>query len=223
MVSAIRLAATRYERELLYSFRYRIYVTEMNRRQKYADHHARRIEDPLDATAHNLVAWDGHAVVGCVRLNFAWLGGVDYYRNLLRMSDLAPEFPNGVSLSTRLMVAPDRRGGNLAYRLSAAAYRLARQSGVYWNFLDCNDHLVTFFEKLGYVWTHRAVQEEYGGVNSMLLDLRKWSPAKRDHLKGESLSGAVKEGRAGAEPTMSNAECGDQDCGRPRWSSSEQW
>jgi GNAT superfamily N-acetyltransferase len=175
MATSIRLALTAEERELLYSFRYRIYVAEMNRPQKYADHARRRIEDPLDATGCNLVAWQGQAVVGCLRVNFAWQGQLDYYRDLLRMDELVSGYPEGVSLSTRLMVDPTWRGGNLAVRLSTEAYRLAKQNGVDWNFIDCNDHLVGYFQKLGYVFTHRAVHEEYGTVNAMLLDLKNWS------------------------------------------------
>ena len=119
MGAVIRLARERTDLERLFAFRYRIYVEEMNRRQKYADHSRRTIEDPLDRTADNLVAWEGTEIVGCVRLNFAPDGGIDYYTRLLRMAELVPEFPRGVSLCTRLMVAPQRRGATLAYRLSA--------------------------------------------------------------------------------------------------------
>ena len=38
----IRLPATRAEHEALYAFRYRIYVEEMERPQKHADHSARQ-------------------------------------------------------------------------------------------------------------------------------------------------------------------------------------
>ncbi len=180
MVTSVRLALTHAEKELLYSFRYRVYVEEMSRRQKYADHQLRRIEDPLDATGLNLVAWEGQNVVGCIRVNLAWLGGVDYYCDLLRMSEFVPSYPEGVSVCTRLMVAADRRGSTLAFRLSDASYRLGMQHGVKWNFIDCNDHLVSYFMKHGYAWTHRPVHEEYGEVNAMLLDLSNWLPAREN-------------------------------------------
>ena len=75
MTHEIRLAATDVELEALYAFRYRIYVEEMGRPQKYADHDMRRIRDPLDETGRNLVAWDNSEIVGCVRVNFARDGG----------------------------------------------------------------------------------------------------------------------------------------------------
>lgn len=85
MTIAIRLAETEAELTALYTFRYRIYVEEMARPQKYADHDARTIRDPLDDTAYNLVAWQDDAIAGCVRVNFARDGGMDYYERFSRM------------------------------------------------------------------------------------------------------------------------------------------
>jgi len=172
MITAIRVAAGDGEREQLYSFRYRVYVEEMGRVQKYADHEARSIHDPLDLTGHNLIALEGTRIVGCIRINFAENGGLDYYRRLLEMDSLVPGYPQQVSLCTRLMVAPEMRGSALALRLCTASYDYGWRHGIRWNFIDCNDHLVEFFQRLGYLWTHRAVHEEYGDVNAMCLDLQ---------------------------------------------------
>ena len=60
----IRRAETSDELEAVYHFRYLIYVEEMQRKQAYADHVRRRIVDPLDDGAVNLVAWSGSEVVG---------------------------------------------------------------------------------------------------------------------------------------------------------------
>lgn len=177
-MTSIRLTRTAEERELLYSFRYRIYVSEMNRPQKHADHAKCRIEDPFDSTGFNLVAWQEQTVVGCVRVNFAWWSDLDYYRDLLRMRELVSGYPYGIALSTRLMVDPAWRGGNLAVRLCTAAYNFCKEHGADWNFIDCNDHLIGYFQKLGYVFTHKAVHHEYGTVNAMLLDMKKWSLGK---------------------------------------------
>lgn len=171
MTMRIELADRVEEREALYAFRYRIYVEEMQRVQKYADCERRRIEDPLDPAGYNLVAWDGQAIVGCLRVNGANSGGMNYCRDLLRMATLAPGYPTGVSLCTRLMVAPSYRNGPLALRLCTAAYEFGLAKGFQWNFIDCNDHLVAFFRRLGYVWTHRALHDEYGMVNAMRLEL----------------------------------------------------
>ncbi len=174
MRAEIRAASTAAERDALYAFRYRIYVEEMRRVQRYADHERRRIEDPLDTSAHNLVAWEGDTVVGCLRVNFCEDGGTEYYRDLLAMDRLVPNYPKGVSLCTRLMVARENRGSPLGLRLCAAADQVGLSRAVQWNFIDCNDHLVPFFQRLGYVWTHLAVHDEYGSVNAMRLELSNW-------------------------------------------------
>ena len=171
MIADIRLAQTPAELSALFAFRYRIYVEEMGRTQKYADHTTRNISDPLDAAAFNLVAWHDERIVGCVRVNFARDGGLDYYRDLLRMEAIGPSWPDRVSLCTRLMIAPRWRRTTLAVRLSIACYELGLGSGIAWNFIDCNDHLVGFFERLGYEFTHQPTHEEYGQVNAMRFDL----------------------------------------------------
>ncbi len=68
----IRIAVVDSEeaREALFRFRYDIYVREMHRPQKHADHARGRLADPLDANAINLVAWQGDRIVGCVRMSF---------------------------------------------------------------------------------------------------------------------------------------------------------
>ena len=69
----IRRAETAADLEKLYRFRYAVYVEEMGRPQRYADHGRKRIEEPLDAPAANFIALKDEEVVGCVR----WNGGQD--------------------------------------------------------------------------------------------------------------------------------------------------
>ena len=165
--------------DALYAFRYRIYVEEMARPQKYADHPARRIRDPLDDRAYNIVAWDRKGrIAGCVRVNLAREGGLDYYSHLLGLAAVGAEHPFATSVCTRLMIAPEYRSSTLATRLSGASFDLGLDHGVVWNFIDCNDHLVGFFSRMGYERTHTAVHEEYGRVNVMRLNIRDHS-----HLK----------------------------------------
>ena len=159
--------------DALYFFRYRIYVEEMGRPQKHADHAGRRIRDPLDDCGYNIVAWNAAGdIAGCVRVNLARHGGLEYYSDLLGLKAVGAEHPTATSVCTRLMVLPEHRRSTLATRLSCAAFDLALDHGVVWNFLDCNDHLVGFFSRMGYVRTHTAVHEEYGRVNAMRLNLR---------------------------------------------------
>ena len=162
--------------DALYAFRYRIYVEEMARPQKYADHAKRRICDPLDDCGYNIVALDAAGQIsGCVRVNLARDGALDYYSDLLGLKAVGAEHPATTSVCTRLMILPEHRGTTLATRLSCASFELGLNYGVVWNFLDCNDHLVGFFARMGYERTHTAIHEEYGRVNVMRLNIRDYS------------------------------------------------
>jgi hypothetical protein len=68
------------ELEEPFSFRYRIYVEEMQRKQKYANHASKQIRDPLDDFAINLIARDADgAIIGAVRTNFGRDGNLGDY------------------------------------------------------------------------------------------------------------------------------------------------
>lgn len=172
MTIEVRVADDERSREALYRFRYAIYVEEMSRTQHWADHTRKRIEDPLDSRACNLVAWSESEVVGCVRNNLSRDGGLEFYQDLLGMSDVpAGDFPAHTSLCTRLMIRSDFRNSTALVRLFLENYRYGLSVGVRWTFLDCNDHLVQLFERFGFVATHRTLHPEYGEVNAMRLDL----------------------------------------------------
>jgi N-acyl-L-homoserine lactone synthetase len=179
MAIVIGPATSAADLEALYQFRYRIYVEEMGRKQTYADHARKRIEDPLDATSNNLIARSGTVVVGCVRSNLSRDGGLDEYHNLLRMADVPPgDFPGRTSLCTRLSVDAAQRNSTLLARLFLANYEYGLSRNIRWTFLDCNDHLVGLFSRFGFVRTHGAEHPDYGKVNAMRLDLEN-----AEHLK----------------------------------------
>lgn len=167
-------------REALQRFRYDVYVREMNRPQQHADHAAGRIEDALDSKGINLVATiDGH-VVGCARVNLAWEGGLDDYDQLYGMSTSSPDYPAGVGIVTRLMVAAAHRGGHLTMQMFLPLYRMCLERGIRHGYMDCNAHLVGRFEQLGFVpHTEPREHPEYGLVQPMRLDLHD-----AQHLRG---------------------------------------
>lgn len=168
----IREASTEADRERVFRFRYRIYVEEMGRRQKYADPARRTIEEPFDATGHLLLAELGGEVVGTLRTNFARETDLDYYPELFGMDSVGDAFPEAVSLTTKLMVAPAMRSSSLAVRLALAVFRLGLSCGIRHDFIDCNAHLEGFFMRLGFrrYWPH-VEHPEYGRVLPLRLDV----------------------------------------------------
>jgi len=170
----IRIAESTCEKDALYEFRYRIYVEEMQRTQKHADHSRKRITDPLDESGVSLIAvdWEG-AIVGTVRTNFASAGDLMGYESFYAMTTAGAAHPVSTSICTRLMISAAHRRSMLALRLSLAVYEYGLFRGITHNFIDCNSHLVGLFEGLGFrKHIPAAFHEEYGAVTCMRLDVR---------------------------------------------------
>jgi hypothetical protein len=168
----IRLAKTTNEREQIYRFRYQIYSEEMGRRQDYADHDRRMIVEPLDVTGKVFGAWEDGSVVGTVRTNFARDFDLGYYEHLYSLQRAGAYHPQHTSITTKLMVAKNHRGWNLAVLLAVAAYKTLRENGIEFDFIDCNSHLVPLFFKWGYrLYKENAEHPEYGKVTPLVLAL----------------------------------------------------
>ncbi len=190
----IGLARTAEERARIFRFRYRIYVEEMGRTQKHADHANRTVEEPFDATGHLLYAEQGGEIVGTLRTNFARETDLGYYTWLFGLTSVGGAHPAAVSLTTKLMIVPELRSGTLAVRLALAVYDFGGARGIRHDFIDCNPHLEDFFQRLGYrrYWPH-VEHPEYGRVLPLRLDLDDHahlagirSPFVRNHTRTRS-------------------------------------
>jgi len=168
------------ELEAIGRFRYAVYVEEMGRPQKYADHKRRMILDPLDCEGVvNLAAWQDGQVIGVIRNNFVRLTDIGDYFQQYGLAGVSPELLEATSITTRLMVHSSHRKSLLGARLACSAYRSALGHGIKTDFMDCNEHLVPYFTALGYrVHRDDLVHPEYGAVTVMRLDL-----TDRDHLE----------------------------------------
>jgi GNAT superfamily N-acetyltransferase len=143
----------------------------MQRPQRYADHQARTIIEPFDATGHHLIAEDEEGrVAGTLRTNFGGESCFDDYHDLYGM-DCLGDFPRErVSITTKLMVRPEHRRGTLGMRLAHEVYRFGLQRGILVDFIDCNAPLEPVFERLGYRRYRSRVQHpEYGDVLPLVL------------------------------------------------------
>jgi len=165
------MASTSDELNAIYHFRYRIYVEETSPPQYYVNHINRIIQDPFDHGAYNFAAFEDEEVVGVLRVNFPRTSNVSYYEDFLNLKSAGSFHPSATSICTRLMVAPRLRGTSLALRLCQAGYEFGLRHGIRYNFVDCNDRLTCFFERLGYRFQGPAEHPEYGVGNVMRLDL----------------------------------------------------
>lgn len=173
MAIEIRKVRTESEASAVFRFRYEVYVEELGRTQRYADHAARTVEEPLDTCANLFCAYDGSRLVGTVRTNYGWRSALEDYEVLYQMQRCGTAHPHSTSVTTKLVVAPDQRGSTLPYRLAAATYAAALSDGVLFDFVDVYPARVPFFQRLGYrVHLPRAVHPEYGPVIVMRLGMR---------------------------------------------------
>lgn len=158
--------------EALFRFRYRISVEEMGRRERYADHQARLITDPLDTAAINLIARHGDELVGCLRVNLGSCGDFDYYTDFYEIGPASGYAPAQTAVVTRLMIAQNHRLSRLSGQNFAAAFSVGEQHGIRWCFMDCQAELVPFFSSLGFSeYVGPKVHRDYGESRRMRLDL----------------------------------------------------
>lgn len=166
-------ARTAQDRDAIFRLRYAIYVEEMGRTQRHADHALRTVVEPDDEQARLLLARDAAGrVVGAARVHLGPLVPPTL-ATLYQMQRFAPFFPLQTSTTTKLMVDVRFRRTPMALRLAQACYNMGLNAGMSFNFIDCNAHLRPFFSQLGFrqvfpEFTH----PEYGSVTPMVLALR---------------------------------------------------
>lgn len=162
-------------REAVFRFRYDIYVREMRRRQKDADHARCRVEDPLDRTALLLAAVDtvSGRIAGTARGNIVAGSDLGLYERLYGLDTLSRAERASTSITTRFMVDRVHRGSILAVQLARALFARGAARGVTADYIDCNEPLVPFFERLGYQSVRTIEHPDYGEVRLMRLEVRK--------------------------------------------------
>ena len=161
-------------REAVFRFRYDIYVREMRRRQKDADHERGRVEDALDRDAILLAARDSVSgrIVGTARSNVVAVSDLGVYDRLYGLHALSATERASTTITTRFMVDRERRGTLLAVQLARSLFARGSARGIRTDYIDCNEPLVPFFERLGYRSVQTVEHPDYGSVRLMRLDVR---------------------------------------------------
>ncbi len=159
----IKLVQSREELEQVYRLRYKVYVEEMGLNPAEADHSRGIIMDSLDATARILAAFSDGEVVGTVRLNLARDTDMGEWRDHFQMEQFGPFFPERVSMTSRLIVAPRFRHGTLGLRLAKAVTQLGHGLGVRFDNVSCHARQLALFKHWGYrQWLPGFELEEFG-------------------------------------------------------------
>ncbi len=156
----------------IYKFRYKIYEGEMQRNDQYADHEKKTIKDPFDDYAYNIGAFKDGKITGTARINFCADGNCGFYRDFLELETAGASYPQNVAFSSRLMVVKSERRRLLPLMLSAECFNIALARRAAWSFLDCNQHLVSFYERMCFeVQNPSKLHPCFGDVAVMRVDL----------------------------------------------------
>ena len=154
----------------LFKFRYAVYVEELQRKQSYACHDTKTIEDPLDRTAHHGIVTKDGEIVACVRLNMVREGGVQPYFDFYELYRLSPSEQKTASICTRNMVAAPYRNTGISIRMLKMIYSHGIENGATTCFMDVNAPLINLFQKFGYRSLFEKTHPDYGLVTVMRLD-----------------------------------------------------
>lgn len=176
----IRLAQTPEEKEQVFKLRYQTYVEELGYTQNYANHQQHKIEEPLDKLGNIFVAFKDGELVGTVRCNYARSSDLEYYVALYKMSEIAKNVhPNNTSISTKLMTKTHLRGSTMALRIMQANYNQLLLDQIKFDFIDCEPHMIAFFQRLGYQPIDMIIHPEYGSGLAMMLDVFNFQHLER--------------------------------------------
>ncbi len=132
------------EREELFRFRYDVYVEELGRYRRAADHTGRRLVEPEDDHSVLYGAREDRKVVGTSRLTFGADGFSARQIDQYGLSPFLSEAPARlIAVGERLMVAPHLRGSPVASQLRDLALDDVEAAGVRLIFGNCEPHLLS--------------------------------------------------------------------------------
>ncbi|MFK7888334.1 MAG: GNAT family N-acetyltransferase [Gammaproteobacteria bacterium] len=171
-------------------FWYETYVEEMGRDQDQADHEKRELPDARSHIGEVIVAQVDGNVVGTLICTPSWTRALGDYEALYDMQRLGNQHPNNTGVITKLMVAPEYRQSRLSIRISRELYRHAVPLGVHHALIDCNEHLLSFFLRLGFLPFGPPVRHPaYGHVHVLKLDCLDLDNLR--HMRSPLLSTAL--------------------------------
>src|SRR5438105_11628714 len=141
MTAELFRAQSEDEREALFRFRYSIYVEEMGRYGRIADHEGRRLVEPEDAHSVLYGARERDEIVGTSRMTLGASGFSDRQVSQYSLAPFLAEVPiHAMAVGERLMVAPRLRGSTVGPQLRDLALEDVEAASVRLVFGNCEPH-----------------------------------------------------------------------------------
>jgi len=166
MSTQIRIAETEAEKEAIYKFRYSIYVDELGKHLKYANHTEKRLCDDTDYSATHFFVKHESEIIASLRIHLGQQVESDSHQNQLierfSLHQFAPYEFSHFSFTSRLMISSKWRNQNILGKLLLDGYRYLRTHGVLFDFCHARPALVPIYEHLGYLRYKRNIIDESG-------------------------------------------------------------
>lgn len=159
----------------VHRFWYRIYVDGMGRHlsDPLTNHQEKTLIDPLAQIGALFIARDEQQHIVATLLNTqVGENSLGKYEHLYGFDRMTPAERATSSITTKLMVDDRYRNSRLPLVITRTAYEHTLRCGTLRDYIDCNDHLVPFFKRLGFLpHLGRIFHRDYGAVNSMVMNL----------------------------------------------------
>ena len=144
--------ATESQREQCYRLAYDVFVTELGTMSEVADHERGVLRDDMIEHAELLCATVGDDVVGCVGVLFgsdvAFPPLLEEHLGIDRYSAVVPR--SQMAICIRFLVDVDHRSTMLPLTLIREVTKLQGSRGVEVSFADCQPHLLSLYEAIGF-------------------------------------------------------------------------
>lgn len=148
-----RWAETDADYDALAKFRYEVYVADQQFAPDGTDHAAQRVEE-LDRRAKSAMVLSDGRLMASGRIEWGADYGdsfAPYMVELYGLQDVRGVLSSDeIMVLNRVMVHPDARGSGIVSRVFREIFLFAAEHGIQVTLLDCQPHLVGFYEKLGF-------------------------------------------------------------------------
>jgi hypothetical protein len=141
------------------------------------------LQDTLDplAVIFAAITPDSGRLVGAVRSNLLRDGSIPLYPQLYELGGLSPTGWHASAVTSAWALEPpaaicdDAVRSRIATDLAWAQFNFLLRERICFDFLDCPDQHVGFFERLGYRHQRSIVHPRRGVTNLMRLDTYDWT------------------------------------------------
>lgn len=162
----IKLATTEKEKWKIYSFRYSIYIEELNKSFLQHDQQQKILTDEYDVEpdVHQISLLNGDELVGCLRLRYPHANDPTLKSYLPAKSELKYRY----SISDRLMIKKECRNTMAISLLMNYTYNKNIRDGIDFGLIEVEPHLIRLYSKFGF-HIGKEIQNRYGQKRTLMF------------------------------------------------------